>query len=149
MIDNGAITEEWLAQAVVTESAEAIVVTDGDGVIRLWNGGATRMFGYPAAEALGQSLDLIIPPKLRGRHWEGYRQTMATGITRYADALLAVPAAHRDGHRLSIEFSVALLRDAAGEVAGVSAIMREVSARREEERTLRAELADLRSRVHD
>ena len=141
------MNEAWLASAIVTESAEAIVVTDADGVIRLWNNGAARVFGYSAAEAAGQSLDLIIPQKLRDRHWKGYRETMATGITRYGDTLLSVPATHRDGRRLSIEFSVALLRDEAGEIVGISAIMREVSERREAERALRAKLAELQARV--
>jgi PAS domain S-box-containing protein len=145
--ESNTINQEWLAQAVVSESAEAIVVTDADGTIRLWNGGAARIFGYCAADALGQSLDLIIPDKLRHRHWSGYHQTMATGITRYGDTLLSVPATHRDGHRLSIEFSVALLRDEAGTIVGISAIMREVSERRETERALRAKLADLETRA--
>ena len=92
---------------------------------------------------MGQNLDLIIPDKLRGRHWKGYRQTMSTGITRYGDSLLSVPASHQDGRRLSIEFSVALLRDAAGVIVGVSAIMREVSERREAERALRAKISEL------
>jgi PAS domain S-box-containing protein len=141
------ISEAWLARAVVTESAEAIVVADPDGIIRLWNNGAARMFGYSAAEATGQNLDLIIPEKLRARHTKGYRETMATGITRYGDTLLSVPATHQDGRRLSIEFSVALLRDDAGVIVGISAIMREVSERREAEKALRAKLADLETRV--
>jgi PAS domain S-box-containing protein len=137
------VTEEWLATAVVSESPEAIVVTDPAGIIRLWNDGAARMFGYSTEEAIGQSLDVIIPEKLRERHWKGYFQTMATGYTRYGDKLLSVPAAHRDGQRLSIEFSVALLRDDAGQIVGISAIMREVSERRNTERALRAKIAQL------
>jgi PAS domain S-box-containing protein len=144
---SGTVSQAWLAQAVVTESAEAIVVTDPDGVIRLWNGGAARIFGYSAADMLGRSLDLIIPDKLRDRHWKGYRQTMATGVTRYGDTLLSVPATHQDGHRLSIEFSVALLRDDAGVIIGISAIMREVSERRAAEQALRVKLAALEARV--
>lgn len=138
----------WLSQALVTASPEAIVVTDADGDIRLWNDGAVRMFGYSAVDALGQSLDLIIPEKQRARHWKGYRQTMATGITRYGDTLLAVPATHQDGRRLSVEFSVALLRDEAGVIVGISAIMREVSERRAAERALRAKLADLQAQLN-
>jgi len=141
------MSEAWLAHAVVTESAEAIVVSDPDGIIRLWNGGATRMFGYSADEAVGRALDLIIPEKLRDRHSKGYRQTMATGYTRYGDSLLAVPAMHRDGHRLSIEFSVALLRDETGDIVGISAIMREVTERRNAERELRTKIAELEARV--
>jgi PAS domain S-box-containing protein len=141
------VTEEWLAAAVVKESAEAIVVTDPAGIIRLWNDGAARMFGYSAEEAMSQNLDIIIPEKLRDRHWKGYFQTMATGYTRYGDKLLSVPATHRDGQRLSIEFSVALLRDDANQIVGISAIMREVSERRNAERELRAKIAELEGRV--
>jgi PAS domain S-box-containing protein len=141
------VTDAWLAEAVVTESAEAIVVTDPDGIILLWNNGAARIFGFSAADVVGQSLDVIIPEKLRARHWQGYQQTMLTGYTRYGDKLLSVPALHRDGHRLSIEFSVALLRDEADQIVGISAIMREVSERREAEKALRAKLSELQSQV--
>jgi PAS domain S-box-containing protein len=140
-------TDAWLAQATVREAPEAIVVTDPEGFIRLWNHGAERVFGHSAAQAVGESLDLIIPEKLRERHWAGYRQTMATGRTRYGDTLLSVPAIHRDGHRLSIEFSVALLRDEAGRIAGISAIMREVTDRRNAEKARCARLAELEQRL--
>jgi PAS domain S-box-containing protein len=143
----GAVTDAWFARAVVTEAPEAIVVTDPDGIVRLWNKGAERVFGFTAADMMGQSLDAIIPEKLRDRHWKGYQQTMLTGYTRYGDKMLSVPATHRDGHRLSIEFSVALLRDDAGQIAGISAIMRDVSERREAEKALRAKIAELESRV--
>ena len=151
MTDTGStvagVTEEWLATAVVKESAEAIVVTDPAGIIRLWNDGAAHMFGFSADEAMGQSLDVIIPEKLRERHWKGYFQTMATGYTRYGDKLLSVPATNRDGQRLSIEFSVALLRDDADQIVGISAVMREITERRNAERELRARISELESRV--
>lgn len=140
-------TEAWLARAVVAEAAEAIVVADPNGTIQLWNDGASRVFGYPATEAVGRNLDLIIPEKLRERHSKGYQQTMATGYTRYGDTLLSVPAIHRDGHRLSIEFSVALLRNDSGRIVGISAIMRDVSERRDAEKALRTRLAELEARV--
>ncbi|AWT51152.1 PAS domain-containing protein [Mycolicibacterium smegmatis] len=144
-----AISASWLAQAVVEASSEAIVVTDKAGDIVLWNDGAARMFGFTAADALGQSLDLIIPEKQRDRHWKGYHQTMATGVTKYGDSMLAVPATHKDGHRLSIEFSVALLRDDTGEIVGISAIMREVSERRAAERALHARIAELQNELNE
>jgi PAS domain S-box-containing protein len=140
------LTDEWIAQAVVTETPEAIVVCDADGVIRLWNDGAQRMFGYSSPEAIGESLDIIVPEKLRKRHWDGYHKTMATGQTRYGDTLLSVPATHRDGRRLSIEFSVALLQHD-DRIVGISAIMREVTERRNEERALRGRLAALEARL--
>jgi PAS domain S-box-containing protein len=144
---DGGVTDAWLARAVVAESGEAIVVTDPEGIILLWNNGAARIFGFSAADVVGESLDVIIPEKLRARHWQGYQQTMLTGYTRYGNKLLSVPALHRDGHRLSIEFSVALLRDAADQIVGISAIMREVSERREAEKALRAKLSELQVRI--
>jgi PAS domain S-box-containing protein len=140
-------TDAWLAQALVRQAPEAIVVTDPEGIIRVWNGGAERVFGYPAAEAVGRSLDLIIPEKLRDRHWAGYRKTMATGCTRYGDTLLKVPATHRDGRRLSIEFSVALLRDEADGIVAISAIIRDATDRWNAEKALRARLAELERRA--
>lgn len=136
-----------LALALVRETPDAIVVTDAVGIVRLWNRGAERIFGYPAAEAIGHSLDLIIPLKQRERHWSGYRASMATGTTRYGERMLTVPALHRDGHRLSVEFSVALLRGEDGRVVAVSAIMREISERRAAERELRGRLAELEQQL--
>jgi PAS domain S-box-containing protein len=144
---DGDMSDEWLAPAVLTATPEAVVVCDADGLIRLWNTGAQRVFGYSSSEAIGQSLDIIIPVKLRQRHWDGYHKTMATGETRYGDKLLSVPATHRDGHRLSVEFSVALLQHHDGRIIGISAIMREVTERRNEERALRARLAELEGRL--
>ena len=141
--------EDWLARAVVRETPEAIVACDPNGIIALWNGGAERIFGYPAAEALGRSLDLIIPEKQRPRHWAGYDKTMATGETKYGDTLLKVPAAHRDGRRLSIEFSVALLRDAQGKVAGIAAVIRDSTERWAADRELRAALAVAERRLRE
>jgi PAS domain S-box-containing protein len=144
---DGDMSDEWLAQAVLTATPEAVVVCDADGLIRLWNTGAQRVFGYSSSEAIGQSLDIIIPAKLRQRHWDGYHKTMATGETRYGDKLLSVPASHQDGHRLSVEFSVALLAHHDGRIVGISAIMREVTERRNDERALRGRLAELEGRL--
>jgi PAS domain S-box-containing protein len=130
-----------LAASITRASGEAIVVSDPGGVITVWNAGAERVFGHPAAVALGQSLDLIIGEKQRDRHWAGYDATMATGQTKYGDTLLRVPAVHRDGRRLSIEFSVALLPGEDGKVAGVCAFIRDVTERWAAERELRAQLA--------
>jgi PAS domain S-box-containing protein len=143
------VDEDWLARAVVRETPEAIVACDPNGIIALWNGGAERIFGYPAAEALGRNLDLIIPEKQRSRHWAGYDKTLATGETKYGDTLLKVPAAHRDGRRLSIEFSVALLRDAQGKVAGIAAVIRDSTERWAADRELRAALAVAERRLRE
>lgn len=148
---NPADADAALAALVVREAAEAIVVSDPGGTILLWNRGAERIFGYTAAEAVGATLDLIIPEKLRARHWEGYGKTMATGQTRYGDTLLKVPATRKDGQRISIEFSVALLRSGAGPgsgaaITGIAAVIRDSTERWTEERALRKRLAELQAR---
>ena len=127
-----------LYQRIIEEMSEAVVVSDPAGVIILWNHGAEEMFGYSSGEALGQSLDLIIPERFRTRHWDGYRTVMSTGVTRYGRELLAVPAVRKDGTRISIEFSLALLRENDGAIAGAAAVIRDVTARWERERASRA-----------
>ena len=132
---------------IVSQAPDAILYSDRAGIIRLWNQGAERIFGFSAQEAIGQSLDLIIPEAQRQRHWDGYHQTMATGHTQYGTKLLAVPALHQSGARLSTEFSIVMLRDDAGQPCGVAAIMRDVSARRAEEKALRDRLAAMETKV--
>ena len=139
----------WLCERIVDVSGDAVVFADRDGVIRLWNRGAEDIFGYSSAEAIGRTLDLIIPEKLRERHWEGYRRVMETGVTRYGREVLAVPAVRKDGSRRSIEFTVALVRDDGGNLVGIAAILRDVTARFEEERHLRARLRELEEGEQD
>jgi PAS domain S-box-containing protein len=127
---------------------DAVVISDASGAITLWNPAAERMFGFTPEEALGQSLDLIIPERLRGRHWEGYEKTMATGQTRYGHDLLKVPAAHKDGRTLSIAFTVALLHSPEPErkVTGIVAVIRDETVRFAQERDLRKRLAELEAK---
>jgi PAS domain S-box-containing protein len=139
-------SDDSLHRRIVEETQEAVIFADAGGVIRLWNAGAERVFGWTAAEALGQSLDLIIPEKLRGRHWDGWKQVMETGVTRYATDLLAVPGVRKDGSRISLEFTVALIRDDAGAIAGVAAVLRDVTERWQRDKELRARLAELESK---
>jgi PAS domain S-box-containing protein len=131
---------EDLARRVLEGTDDAVVVADTEGVIRFWNRSAERVFGWPAEEAVGRTLDLIVPEKHRATHWAGYRRVMAGGETAYAGRLLAVPALRRDGERISIEFSVAILRG-----TGVAAIIRDVTERRRAEQELRRRL-DARER---
>ena len=132
-----------LSTKILTLAPDAIMFADREGIIRLWNQGAERIFGCQAEQAIGQSLDLIIPEKLRERHWEGYHKTMATGETRYGTEMLAVPAMHQNGSRISTEFSIVLLQDESGQPIGVAAIMRDITERRAEEKELRDRLAEL------
>jgi PAS domain S-box-containing protein len=134
-------------EQLIRSMGDAVVVTDGKGDVVLWNAAATRMFGFTEAEALGQSLDLIIPERQRGRHWDGYAKTMSSGQTRYGSTLLRVPALHKDGHTLSIAFTVALLKDAQGQVEGVAAIIRDETSRFQDERALRKRLTELEARL--
>lgn len=131
---------------LVNAVGDAIVVSDARGAITLWNPAAQRMFGHTQAEALGQSLDLIIPERQRQRHWEGYEKTMATGQTRYGSDVLRVPALHKDGHTLSIAFTVALLHAPDNTVSAIVALIRDETSRFAEERALRKRLAELESR---
>jgi PAS domain S-box-containing protein len=130
------------AERLVSGMADAIVYADAEGVIRVWNRGATRIFGFAEAEALGRSLDLIIPENLQERHWQGYRATMRTGQSRYGDGqILSVPAVRKDGTRVSVEFTIVPFTDNAGRMIGIAAIMRDATARFEELRALRRQLA--------
>lgn len=132
-------------QQFVLAAGDAIIATDAAGSIVVWNPAAERIFGYAASEALGRSLDLIIPERLRQRHWEGYRRVMQTGHTRYGSEVLRVPALHKDGRSLSIAFTVALL-DLPDKTRIIAAIIRDETARWAEERALRQRLADLEAR---
>ncbi len=136
-------THEWLCQRIVEDAPDAVIFADRDGTIRLWNSGAEAIFGYRSDEVIGKSLDLIIPENQRVRHWEGYRAVMATGVTRYGRELLKVPGLRKDGTRISLEFSILLPRDAAGEIVGAVAILRDVTERWEQDRALRRRLAAL------
>jgi PAS domain S-box-containing protein len=130
--------QEAVARALLASTGDAIIAADAAGVIRFWNPGAERIFGFAEQEALGRSLDLIIPERLRQRHWHGYRQVMQTGRSRYgAGDLLAVPGVHKDGRRISLEFTIALLRGDDGGITGIAAVLRDVTARFEELRALR------------
>jgi PAS domain S-box-containing protein len=134
---------DMLAETVLSTASDAIVAADKDGAIVFWNPGAERIFGYAKDEALGRSLDIIIPERLRARHWDGYHQVMKTGESRYGHGdLLAVPALRKDGAQISIEFTIAPLRDPSGGLAGLVAIMRDVTARFEETRALKKRLAE-------
>ena len=141
-----AYTREWLSRQIVDKAADAIIFADAEGIIRLWNAGAEAIFGYPAAETLGQSLDLIVPEKLRQRHWEGYRQVMATGKTKYGKETLAVPAITKGDKRISIEFTIVLVTNDSGEPLGTAAIIRDVTARWLKEKELSKRLAELEQR---
>jgi len=131
---------------LVDALTDAVIVADPSGAIRFWNPAAERLFGFTEAEALGSSLDLIVPERFRERHWAGYGRTMATGQTRYAHDVLRVPAAHKDRRPLSIAFTVGLLYGPQGNVNGILAVIRAETARFVEDRNLDKWLAELEQR---
>ena len=134
---------EWLSQQIVRENSDAIMFADHEGAIRLWNKGAEAMFGYSAAEAEGKSLDLIIPENLRGKHWEGYHKVMASGVTRYGTELLSAPGIRKDGARLSLEFSMVIVRGEDGAVVGTGAVIRDITVKWQKEKALKERIKSL------
>lgn len=132
-----------LGDAILATASDAIIATDRSGTVTFWNPGAERIFGFAAAEALGQSLDLIIPDNLRARHWSGYNRVMTTGESHYGHGdLLSVPGLTKDGRRISVEFTIVMLKDPQNRPTGTVAILRDVTKRFEETRKLKRELAD-------
>ena len=131
---------------LVAGAGDAIIVCNAAGNIVLWNPAAERIFGFSEADALGRSLDLITPQRHQERHWEGYHKTMATGVTKYGADVLRVPALHKDGHTLSIAFTVSMLMSDEQKVTGIVALVRDETERFAELRDLRKRLVDLESR---
>ncbi|MFF3565805.1 PAS domain S-box protein [Streptomyces sp. NPDC002574] len=123
--------------SMTAQAPDGVVIIDSEGLIRYWNHGAERIFGFPAAEVAGRSLDVIIPERHQQRHWDGFQKSMTTGTTKYGDDdLLSVPAVGAGGRKLSIEFSVVLLNDADGQPGWVGAVIRDVTERRAREKEL-------------
>ena len=137
---------EGLYQQIIEGAQDAIIFADKEGIIRLWNSGAEAIFGYSKEEAIGETLDLIVPEKLREKHWEGYRKVMDTGVTKYGSDILAVPALKKDDSRLSVEFTIVLLKDDTGKPQGTAAIMRDMTERWQREKELKKRLAELEER---
>jgi PAS domain S-box-containing protein len=134
-------------KTLVESVGDAVMACDASGAITLWNPACERMFGFTPLDAMGKSLDLIIPQRQQQRHWEGYHKTMQTGITKYGHDVLRVPAVHKDGHTLSIAFTVSMLHSADGKVSHIVAVVRDESARFAEDRNLRKRLTELESQL--
>jgi PAS domain S-box-containing protein len=111
--------------AVVAQAPVSIIVADKEGRITVWNGASEALFGFTAAEAIGQSLDLIIPERLRKSHWDAFDRALASGSTKYAGTVMTTRATHKDGRKLYVEFSFGMLKDASGAVTAVMAVGRD------------------------
>ena len=137
-----------LPARILDGSPDAILICDHAGTVQYWNAAAERVFGFPVSEALGVSMNLIIPERLRARHWAGWKATMRTGVTRYREGqLLAVPARHKDGRQVSVEFSIQLVKDADGQIEWVVAVIRDVTERFIREKDLRSQLKALQAKA--
>jgi PAS domain S-box-containing protein len=138
------IAPHQLVDALLATASDAIIATDQTGNINFWNPGAVRIFGFTADDALGRSLDLIIPDGLRARHWAGFKRVMETGESRYGDGdLLSVPALTKSGQRISVEFTIVMLKDELNHPVGTVAILRDVTRQFEENRKLKRQLAEV------
>lgn len=128
-------------EALVSQIGEAVIISDRDENIIFWNASAERMFGFSPDEALGKTLSIITPERFRERHSKGYFHSIQTGKTKYGNTLLRVPAVHKDGHPISIAFSVSMLLDGQNQPIAIAAIMRDETERFQEERKLKEKLA--------
>ena len=137
---------EMIYQQIIENSQDAILFSNLDGIIGLWNSGAEEIFGYKKEEAVGKSLEIIIPEKLRQRHWEGYYKVMETGESRYGKELLKVPAIRKDGTSISVEFTIMLVRNLENEIIGTAAIIRDVTERWKQERELKQKIKVLENK---
>ncbi|WP_319773378.1 PAS domain S-box protein [Breoghania sp.] len=140
------MNHDEVARKLLEGLPDALVISDRAGKITFWNAGAERVFGFTESEALGCSLDIITPERLRERHWSGYERTMRTGRTQYgAGDLLSVPAIRKDGRAISVQFSITPFRDDKGEICALAAVMRDVTLDFEERKQLRKALREATS----
>jgi PAS domain S-box-containing protein len=118
-----------LCRALLEYATEAIIFADCEGLIRLWNPGSEVLFGYTANEVIGESLDIIIPERLRCAHWDGYRRALAAGHTLHGRRVLATRSMHKNGDKLYVELSFSMVKDAQDAVIGAMAVGRDITAR--------------------
>ncbi|TAM42967.1 MAG: PAS domain S-box protein [Burkholderiaceae bacterium] len=145
-IGNGSLS---LCQAIVEQAPEAIIFADREGAIRLWNHGAENVFGHMAVDVMGQSLDIIIPERLRKAHWDGFNRAVNTGKQKYVNRVLSTRSMHKSGARLYVDLSFALVRDETGAIVGALAVGRDCTARYLADGVLRARLKELEEKAKD
>lgn len=137
-----------LARYVVEQSPDGIIFADREGIIRLWNAGAERIFGYSGDEAVGKNLALIIPERFRNAHWSGYRRAMAEGKTKYTGQVMPTRSMREDGTAIYVELTFAILHDEAGNILGALAHVRDITQRYTQGRDLRKRLTELEQQVN-
>ena len=130
-----------LCTKIVEAATEAVIFADREGRIRLWNRGAELLFGYAAADAVGQRLDIIVPEKFRRAHWEAFDRSVESGRTKHVDRVLTTRSMHKNGARLYVDLSFGLVKDAQGTVLGAFAVGRDCTERYLAETNAKARLA--------
>jgi PAS domain S-box-containing protein len=132
---------------LVERAPDAVIFADAHGAIRLWNGRAEEIFGYTAAEAVGQSLNIIIPERLRAAHWRGFEAALTTRQTKYAGRVLTTRSVHKDGRTIYVDLSFALIEDPNGKVVGALAIARDSMERFVEHKELLERVRQLEAKL--
>ena len=143
------MAETPLSQLLVDQSPDAIIYAGKDGTIQVWNAAAAIIFGFSGEDALGKSLDIIIPEQFREAHWAGFDKAIETGVTKLGGQALPTRAQKASGETFYIEVSFALVRDDSGAVTGALANARDITERFEQERTNRRRLRELEAQVKE
>ncbi|HET8944231.1 MAG TPA: PAS domain S-box protein [Dehalococcoidia bacterium] len=131
-----------LSETLLRQAPDAVIFADTEGVIASWNAAAERIFGFAEAEAVGQSLDIIVPERFREAHWKGYRRALAAGDTKYSGQALPTRSERKDGETIYVELTFAIVRDQAGAVTGALAHARDITERWGREREQRQRLQE-------
>jgi PAS domain S-box-containing protein len=131
------------ASLLVDQAPDGMIFADRDGVIRMWNPAAERIFGFAAETAISQDLNIIIPEGLRDAHWQGYDRALAAGDTKYRGQSLPTRALKADGSQIYVELSFAIVHGRDGEVIGAMAQARDITERFERDRAMRRRLREL------
>lgn len=137
------LTLESTAFHILRSMPEAVIFSDLEGIVRVWNGGAEKIFGWSAAEAIGQSLDMIIPERMRKAHWDGFNQAVARGGVKAGRTSMITRSLHKSEEFIYIDMSFEMVRDDAGNMLGSLAVARDATKRFNDEKALRKQLADL------
>ncbi|MDB5775183.1 MAG: hypothetical protein JWP38_1316 [Herbaspirillum sp.] len=143
VINETATLDSALSKAIVDQAPDAIIFADRDGLIRIWNSGAERIFGHKASDVIGGGLDVIIPERLSQAHHNGFNHAMATDRMKYVNKVLTTRSMHKDGSKLYIDMSFGMVHDAEGNILGALAIARDITERFANESAQRARIAEL------
>lgn len=135
--------ESDIFHTLFQQAPDAIVLADTGGIIRRWNPSAERIFGHSPHEAIGRSLDIIIPERFRDAHWRGYRRALTEGRTKYVGESLPTRSVRKDGDTIYVELTFAIIHGENAEVLRALAHARDISERWEREREQRKRLEDL------